>query len=141
MRESTPNFPGLVLGLLLYVSGGWLGAIFVINILIFIYKGIELPYAGPYYPMDIILYCCWGFMSLVRVKVGNRGVKRFDPIALILFVVCSVFALVASLYFAFYQTYILRLEFFINVFSLALEAVEIILGLVSAIMYMSAQKV
>ena len=141
MRETKPNFPGLLLGLILFVSGNWFGAIFFINILIFIYKGIQLPYAGPYLPMDIILYLCWGFMSLVRPKVGNRGLKRFDPIALFLFSASTLFALVASIYFAFFQTYVLRLEFFFNVFCLAFECLELILGVVSAIMYLIAQKV
>lgn len=141
MRETKPSILGLFLGLLIHVSSGWLALIFIINILLFIYKGIELPYAGPYFPMDVILYCCWGVMSLIRTQVGNRGVRRFDGVALIMFSVVTLFAMIASLYFALYQTYVLRLEFIFNIFSLALECIEFILGLGSAIMYLVAQKV
>lgn len=141
MRETQPNMLGLFLGLLLHVSSGWLALIFVINILLFIYKGIELPYAGPYLPMDIILYVCWGFMSLIRTQVGNRGVRRLDGVALIMFSVVTLFAMIASLYFALFQTYVLRLEFIFNIFSLALEIIEFLLGITSAIMYIVSQKV
>ncbi|EAY18690.1 hypothetical protein TVAG_062950 [Trichomonas vaginalis G3] len=141
MRETQPNILGLFLGLLLHVSSGWLALIFIINILLFIYKGIELPYAGPYYPMDVILYVCWGIMSLIRTKVGNRGVRRLDGVALIMFAVVTLFSGIGSLYFALFQTYVLRLEFIFNIFALALEILEFILGIGSAIMYIVAQKV
>lgn len=45
------------------------------------------------------------------------------------------------MYFAFFQTYVLRLEFVFNIFCLALEVLEFLLGIISAIMYIAAQKV
>lgn len=141
MRQTKPNIMSLILGLLLNISGYWLFGIWVLNILLFIYKGISLPYAAFCLPLDVVVHCCWGLMSLIRYQVGIRGVARSDSIALIFFGVSTIFALVSSIYLAFYQTYILRLEFIFNVFSLVLELAETILGTTAAVMYMMSRVV
>jgi len=141
MRETKPNFPGLVLGLIMFVTGRVIFFIFVFNSILFYYKGQTLPYAGPYYSMDVTLYVSWGLISLIRHKVGNRGVARFDPTALFMFVLVTVFSIVSSVYFAFYQTYILRVEYPFNLFCLIVESVECFLGLLAGIMYKSQQSI
>ena len=141
MKETHPNFPGLLLGLIMFVTGKIFFWIFLINFILFIYKGINLPYAGPYLTMDILMYICWGLISLIRHKVGNRGVARFDPSALIFFGIITFFSICASIYFAFYQTYVLRLEFPFNFVSFIIETIELFLAFISGFLYSKSQSI
>jgi hypothetical protein len=107
-------------------------------ILIYIYKGIVPPYAGSYLGLDITFYVVWGLTSVFRHLVGINGLARCEPIALIFFVVISLFCVVAcNLYFVRFQTYILRIERLLSSFCMALEGLEAVLALVCAIMYMT----
>lgn len=142
MREQTPNLPGLWLGLIMRVSKVWLFCIFWLNICFFIYKGLTLPYPKTYLGLDIFYYVCWGITGMLRHAIGTRGVARFEPLALIFFFLSTLFAVFTqSLYFVRYQTFVLRIELIFNSFCISIEALEAILGIIAAILYMKAQKI
>ena len=91
MRETKPNFPGLVLGLLMRVSMSWIFWIFWITLFVFIYKYYTLPYGPLYFGFEISFVICWGIISLLRIQVGSRAVSRFNPNSLFFFRRCHSF--------------------------------------------------
>ena len=141
MRESKPVFPGLVLALILRISKSWLFWIFWIDVLVFIYKGIELPYHSEYLGFEISFLVSWGIITFFRIQVGTRAVARFQPLSFYLFIICTIFALIINCYLLFLQAYSLRIELILNSFCLGVEALEAILALASALMYGKQQTV
>jgi hypothetical protein len=142
MLERKPIFPAIWLSLIVQVSASWIFWIFWINICVYIYKGICLPYAGPYFGLELTYYIVWGLTSVFRHIIGRHGLARCDPMALIYYVVVTVFTIVAcNLYFVHFQAYILRMELILNAFCMAVECLEAILALVCALVYMKQQAI
>lgn len=139
MRDAEPNFPGLLLGLLMRVSKWWVFWIFWITVAVFFYKIYKLPYGPSYFGFEFSFVICWGIISFFRTQVGARGVARFNPLALWMFVISTFFAILVNIYLVFLQVYLLRIEFIFNSFCLGLELVELILGIVAALMYSKSQ--
>ena len=140
--EIKPVLPAIWLSVVMNVSKYWFIWIFWINILVWIYKGISLPYAGPYLGLEITFYVLWGLITILRYSIGGHALARCNGIQLIFFIVSTLFAILCcNLYFVHYQAYILRIELIINSFCMAFESLEVILALVSAIMYMKQQSI
>ena len=140
--EINPVLPAIWLSVLMNVSKNWFIWIFFINLLVWIYKGINLPYAGPYLGLEITYYVLWGLISLLRYSIGSHALSRCDPVQIIFFIISTLFAcLCCNLYFVRYQAYILRIELIMNSFCMAIEILEVILALVSMILYIKAQKI
>lgn len=140
--EIKPVLPAIWLSVLMNVSRNWFIWLFWINILVWIYKGINLPYAGPYLGLEITYYVLWGLISLLRYSIGKHALSRCDPVQIIFFIISTLFACVCcNLYFVRYQAYILRIELIFNSFCMAIEILEFILALISAIWYFKLQKI
>jgi transmembrane protein 216 len=140
MIERKPLLPGIWLALVMNLSRSWLFWIFWLNLIVYIYKGICLPYAGRYFDLEITFYVVWGCTTAFRSSVGRHGLSRCEPVGLILFAVITLFTILAcNLYFIRYQAYILRIELIFNSFCMALEILELILAIVCALLYMKAQ--
>lgn len=139
--EKKPVLPAIWLSVLLNVSRNWLICIFWINILVWIYKGVNLPYAKTYLGLEITYFVLWGLISLLRYSIGNHALSRCDPTQIIFFLISTAFAvLCCNHYFVWYQAYILRIELIMNSFCMAIESLEFILGLISCIWYFVIQK-
>jgi transmembrane protein 216 len=140
MLERKPILPAIWLSLIVQVSASWIFWIFWLNILVYIYKGIVLPYAGPYFGLELSYYIAWGLTSVFRHIIGRHGLARCEPTALIYYVIVTVFTIICcNLYFVHFQAYILRMELIFNAFCMAVECVEAVLGIVCAVVYMKQQ--
>jgi hypothetical protein len=142
MIERKPVLPAIWLSLIHHVSKSWVFWIFWINVLVFIYKGICLPYTKSEFGLEVTLYVVWGLTSVLRYSVGSHGLSRCEPLALIFYVLLTLFTMLCgSLYFVHYQVFVLRMELIFNAFCFALQGVETILALVCAIMYSKQQAI
>lgn len=142
MFEKKPIFPAIWLALIMDVSSTWMLCIFWIEILVFIYKGVCLPYAAPYFGIEITFYIIWGLTTLLRNKIGDHGLARCEPKALVFYLIITLFTILCcNLYFVNYQAYILRIDLILNAFCMAVECLEAILALVCTIAYARKQAI
>jgi len=142
MIETKVFFPAVWLALIMYVSTSWMFWIFLMNIVVFIYKGVALPYSSPSLGLDVTYYCVWGLITLCRHSIGSHGLARGEPFALFSFVVITLFAIIGgNLYFTNYQTYILRIDLVLNAFCMAVECLEALLALICGIHYTRARRI
>ena len=140
--EMVPVLPAIWLSVLMNSSRNWFISIFWINILVWIYKGINLPYAGPYLGLEVTYYVLWGLTTLLRYNVGCHALARCNPVQIIFYILSTLFTvLCCNLYFVRYQAYILRIELILNSFCMAIEGAEVLLALIAALMYMKQQAI
>ena len=132
-EESKPHPLSLFLSIIIHVSESWFLWAFGIQILLFIYKGITLLYAGPFLGLDISFFVSWGIITFIRHKIGRRGLARNDGIVLFWFFGLTLFALVANSYLIWFQSYVLRLEELVLIFLFCVESLEALLSLVLGI--------
>lgn len=142
MIDRKSILPAIWLALIMDVSASWIFWIFWINILVYIYKGVALPYVGSDFGVELTFFIVWGLTTLFRYQIGQHALSRCEPTGLIFFIVVTAFATICcNLYFINYQSYILRVEVILNAFCMALELVELVLGLACALIYMKRQAI
>uniref|UniRef100_A0A8C9XMU8 Transmembrane protein 216 n=1 Tax=Sander lucioperca TaxID=283035 RepID=A0A8C9XMU8_SANLU len=119
------------LQLLFYLNSWYFAAFYLAEILMFIYKGILLPYPSDNLVLDVVLLVLFLGLETLRIFYGWKGnlCERSLASAAALFVLCPCTAL--AVYFLLLQTFVLRLEFILNAVLLCFYALEFLLGLFS----------
>ena len=110
-------------------------AIFLVEILIYIYKGVNLPYPPNTLLAEVLLLIFYPVLEAVRLYFGMKGnlTRRIPALAVALLFAVPVF--LTSLYFMIWQTYILRLEFILAIIHVVFISLEIIFSVVSIITF------
>lgn len=142
MLEKKSVLPAVWLAVLMDLGASWMFWIFWINICVYIYKGACLPYSGSDFGFELAYYIIWGLTALLRNNVGQHALSRCEVKGMMFYVILSLFTIVCcSLYFVFYQAYILRVEMILNGFCMAVHAIEMILAVICLIIYAKKQTV
>ena len=140
LAEKKPIFPAIWLAVIMDVSSKWLLCIFWIEVCVYIYKGVTLPYQSPYFGIELTFYIIWGLTTIFKDSVGSHGLARCEPKALIFFTIITLFTILCcNLYFVNYQAYILRIDLILNAFCMTVECIEAVLAIVCAIVYAKKQ--
>ncbi|KAK3535834.1 hypothetical protein QTP70_021147 [Hemibagrus guttatus] len=119
------------LQVLLYLNSWYFAAFFIAEILMFIYKGILLPYPQANLILDIVLLFLYIGLEALRLFYGWKGNLCEHSLMLIVSVGILVPCTVLSVYYLLLQTFILRLEFILNVIVLCFYALELVLALIT----------
>lgn len=99
---------------------------FFVEIISFIVKLTNLKY--PSNSAQIELVCLGFFMifTITRYYIGNLGNKTETSQYILFFLIFSFFTIYALLYYAFMQTYILKIEVIFNCIGFAFNVLEVI---------------
>lgn len=119
----------LPLQILLYFNSWWTGLYFVVCLIEFIYKGIELPYPDRTIGWEIFFLFCWTVVDAARIFQGNKGNLTAQASPMLRFFLLCVFAMVGNMYFCWFQIYVLRLDRIMNIVSFAFGGAEMFLGI------------
>uniref|UniRef100_A0A671LKA5 Transmembrane protein 216 n=1 Tax=Sinocyclocheilus anshuiensis TaxID=1608454 RepID=A0A671LKA5_9TELE len=113
------------LQILFHLNGWYFAAFFIAEILMFIYKGVILPYPQANLILDVVLLLLFLGLETLRLFYGWKG--NLCQHSLALFV--SVAVLVPC------ATFVLRLEFVLNAVLLCFYSFELVLGLMTILVF------
>ncbi|XP_076594957.1 transmembrane protein 216 isoform X1 [Chaetodon auriga] len=125
LLSSTP------LQVLLYLNSWYFAAFYLAEILIFIYKGILLPYPSDNLVLDVVLLLLFLGLETLRIFYGWKGnlCERSLASCVSLFILFPCAAL--AVYYLLLQTFVLRLEVILSAVLLCFYSLELLLGLLS----------
>ncbi|KAI4874750.1 hypothetical protein NFI96_028368 [Prochilodus magdalenae] len=119
------------LQVLLYLNSWYFAAFFVAEVLMFVYKGVLLPYPQANLILDIVLLLLYAGLETLRLFYGWKGNLCERSLTLSVSVFVLVPCTVLSVYYLLLQTFVLRLEFILNAVLLCFYGLELILGLMT----------
>ncbi|KAG7464970.1 hypothetical protein MATL_G00171240 [Megalops atlanticus] len=119
------------LQVLLYLNGWYFAAFFIAEILMFIYKGVLLPYPQPNLILDIVLLFLYLGLEVLRLFYGWKGNLCERSLALVVSLAVLVPCTVLCVYYLLLQTFVLRLEVLLSAILLCFYGLELLLGLIT----------
>nr|DBA17368.1 TPA: hypothetical protein GDO54_002831 [Pyxicephalus adspersus] len=123
------------LEVLFFLNGWYDASYFLIEVLIFIYKGLILPYPTSNIILEVVILFLYLGVEVTRLYLGCRGNQCERKFPLAVSVGLTIPAGLLSLYFLFLQTYALRLETVLSCILLLFYALEAILGCAALITF------
>ncbi|XP_020494035.2 transmembrane protein 216 [Labrus bergylta] len=128
---SQPILSSTPLQVLFYLNSWYFAAFYLAEILMFIYKGILLPYPSDNLVLDVVLLLLFLALEILRLFYGWKGnlCERSLASCASLFILLPCAAL--AVYYLLLQTFVLRLEFILSAVLLCFYALEFLLGLLS----------
>ena len=147
VENKARNFPpqpirsNLTLQILFFCNIFAVIAIFLIEVLIYIYKGVNLPYPPNTLLAEVLLLLFFPVLEGVRLYFGMKGnLTRRIP-ALTVALLFAIPAFLISIYFMIWQTYILRLEFILAIIHVVFVSLELIFSVVALISFARSPEV
>ncbi|XP_024116124.1 transmembrane protein 216 [Oryzias melastigma] len=128
---SRPILSSTPLQVLLYLNSWYFAAFYLAEILMFVYKGILLPYPSDNLVLDVVLLLLFLALETLRIFYGWKGnlCERSLTSCLSLFILASCAAL--AVYYLLLQTFVLRLEFLLCAVLLCFYSLEFLLGFIA----------
>ncbi|XP_037531418.1 transmembrane protein 216 [Nematolebias whitei] len=119
------------LQVLFYLNSWYFAAFYLAEVLIFIYKGILLPYPSDNLVLDVVLLLLFLALETLRIFYGWKGnlCERSLSSFLSLFILFPCAAL--AVYYLLLQTFVLRLEVLLSAVLLCFYGLEFLLGVIS----------
>lgn len=74
-------------------------------------------------------------LSQLRIEFGKRGNRIENRNYITLMIFFTVFSVVCNMYFMLAQTYIFKVEFFLQMIAVVFAAIELIIGILATIAF------
>ncbi|KAM4618048.1 transmembrane protein 138 [Discoglossus pictus] len=116
------------LEVLFFLNGWYCASYFLIETLVFIYKGLILPYPTSNLVLEAVILFLYLGIEVSRLILGCRGNLCERKLPLVVSVGLTIPAALLALYFLFLQTYALRLETVLSCILLLFYALEAVLS-------------
>ncbi|MBN3303662.1 TM216 protein, partial [Amia calva] len=117
------------LEVLLFLNSWYFTAFFIAEILMFIYKGVLLPYPPSNLALELLLLLLFLGVETLRLFYGSKGNLCQRRVCVCVSVCLWLPCAVLCLYFLLLQTFILRLELLLTAGLLVLYCPELLLEL------------
>jgi transmembrane protein 216 len=104
---------------------------FVVEGLVFFYKGVVLPYPKANLASEIVLLCLYAAVEACRLFMGAKGNLTQRKVPLFIALALAVPILFSYLFFLLWQTYVLRLEVILIAVGIVLLGFQIFFSLVT----------
>jgi len=94
-----------------------------------------MPYPRGYFSIEIIMLVFYFLLSQLRIefgKIGNRIESRKHILLMLFF---TIFSVICNMYFMLAQTYIFKVEFFLQWIAVVFAAIELLLGILATIAF------
>uniref|UniRef100_A0A3Q1F797 Transmembrane protein 216 n=2 Tax=Acanthochromis polyacanthus TaxID=80966 RepID=A0A3Q1F797_9TELE len=131
MSLTRPQLSSTPLQILFYLNSWYFAAFYLAEILMFVYKGVMLPYPSDNLVLDLVLLLLFLALESLRIFYGWKGnlCERSLASCVSVFILFPCAAL--AVYYLLLQTFVLRLEFILSSVLLAFYSLEFLLGLLS----------
>ncbi len=106
---------------------------FILEILLFIFKYYNLPYATNAFGIEMSMIFMLCFNEFLRQFFGIKGNLMLQSSLLIIFIVYGIVCIIGFVFFLVWQSYIERVEILLSAIGLALIAIEILLSIITII--------
>ncbi|KAG8436499.1 hypothetical protein GDO86_007556 [Hymenochirus boettgeri] len=116
------------LEVLFFLNGWYCASYFLIETLIFIYKGLILPYPTSNLILESFLLFIYLGIEVARLFLGCRGNQCEKKLPLVVSLSLSIPAALLAVYFLLLQTYVLRLETVLSCILLVFYGLEAVLS-------------
>ncbi|XP_077148825.1 transmembrane protein 216 [Ranitomeya variabilis] len=123
------------LEVLFFLNGWYCASYFLIEALIFLYKGLILPYPTSNLVLEVAMLFLYLSIEVTRLYLGCRGNQCERKLPLVVSVGLTIPTGLLALYFLFLQTYALRLETVLSCILLLFYGLEAILCCVALITF------
>ncbi|CAL8262515.1 unnamed protein product [Lota lota] len=131
MASGRPILSSTSLQVLLYLNCWYFAAYFLAESLMFIYKGVLLPYPSDNLILDVVLHLLFLCLESLRIFYGWKGNLCERSLATSVSLLLLLPCLALAVYFLLLQTFVLRLEFILTAVLLCFYGLEFLLGLVT----------
>ncbi|XP_069079360.1 transmembrane protein 216 isoform X2 [Pleurodeles waltl] len=129
------HLPSLTNKVLLFLNGWYYATYFVMEILMFAYKGLLLPYPTANLTLDLVMLFLYLAIEVIRIFFGSKGNLTQRKLPVVISVSLTFPAAMMALYYLLLQTYVLRLEAVMNVILLIFYALEVLLDIVALVSF------
>ncbi|XP_076336233.1 transmembrane protein 216-like isoform X1 [Tachypleus tridentatus] len=124
---------------ILLVFGGWYYILYsIVTFLLFVYKGLILPYPVKNVVCEVVLLTFLCGVEGTRLFLGKKGNLTERTMSVILSLVLTVPAIIGVVYFLRWQTYVLWIELILGAILLVVQGLQSVFGLFSAITFARA---
>ncbi|XP_037119031.1 transmembrane protein 216 [Syngnathus acus] len=126
-----PILSSTALQVLLYLNCWYFAAFFLADVLMFIYKGLLLPYPTSNLILDVVLLVLFLGLEILRIFYGWKGnlCEHAVTTAVSLFLLLPCITL--AVYFLLLQTFVLRLEFLLGLVLLCFYGLQFLLSVLA----------
>ncbi|KAK9830295.1 hypothetical protein WJX72_010842 [[Myrmecia] bisecta] len=139
--RARPVLTSLPLEILFYF-GGWYDVLFwLLELAVFIYKGYALPYPSSNFAVEFTFIFLFLLIEPARLFLGSKGNKteRAGPLVFSMLLAAPLIAF--FVYYLIRQTYVLKIEQFLNGAGLAFLGLQLVISMFTALSFWSASKV
>ncbi|XP_055016721.1 transmembrane protein 216 isoform X2 [Boleophthalmus pectinirostris] len=119
------------LQILLHLNKWYFAAFYLAEILMFIYKGILLPYPADNLVLDVVLLLLFLGLETLRIFYAEKGNLCERPLSSSVSVLALFPCAALSVYYLHLQTFVLRLEVILNAVLLVFYCAEFVLGVLA----------
>lgn len=126
MDESRSSLPYQIL---LTLSKWFLPALLIVQVMLFLFKCLTLPYPPGNIASETLLLGLYGIIEWGRIASGERGNLTERPLFVLISLGLSGPACTVLVYWLFWQTYVLRVEGILAAVALAMQAGQALLAL------------
>ncbi|GAQ91181.1 hypothetical protein KFL_007390050 [Klebsormidium nitens] len=112
----------------------------ILTLLIFIYKGSKLPYPKHVFGLELAFLFMFLIVEPTRIFLGSKGNKteQAGPLGWSLALAAPILSM--HFYFILGQTYVLRIEQFLNGVGVGFAGLQVLMGLLTTAAFMNASQ-
>ncbi|XP_022643877.1 transmembrane protein 216-like [Varroa jacobsoni] len=112
----------------------------MVQVLSFTFKGLRLPYPPNNLLTEVSLLLFQTPLEIIRLKLGERGNLSEEALPLLLSCFLSAPAILAALYYALWQTFVLRLDVVVSSILICFQVAQTVIALATAVSFGRAHK-
>ena len=118
----------LYLQILLYFNKWFAILFFSMNMVVFIYKGYSLPYPPSALGLEVFQVFLYAIIEMVRIFQASNGNKTEQTGPLLVSLFLAIGTIVVNVVLLELQTYVLRIDFVINLVSICFVSLEVLVS-------------
>lgn len=130
--------PSLPLQILIFCNAFFAGFWFLLELSLFIWKGVLLPFPPDTYGLEIAFLFIYLIVDIPRQYIGSMGNKTTKAGPTALFEVMCLPVLAAHVYYMAYQIYVLQIEYVLNIIAIIYIGSEFLFGFYYMIQFQRA---
>mmetsp|Transcript_19722 Transcript_19722/g.64116 ORF Transcript_19722/g.64116 Transcript_19722/m.64116 type:complete len:135 (+) Transcript_19722:102-506(+) len=123
----------LALEVALYFGRWYVAFYWVLSLLVFVYKGTNLPYPDGVFGMELMYLFLLALVEPARLTLASQGNKTRVAFPLTLSLGLALPVLILHIYYLLWQTYILRIEQLLNGIALGLGTAQLLLSVLAIV--------
>ncbi|XP_003465925.4 transmembrane protein 216 isoform X1 [Cavia porcellus] len=129
------------LEILFFLNGWYYATYFLLELFIFLYKGLLLPYPAANLVLDVVMLLLYLGIEVIRLFFGTKGNLCQRKMPLGISVALTLPSAVMASYYLLLQTYVLRLEAIMNGILLLFCGAELLLEVLTLAAFSSMDKI